>query len=138
MFSIYRVNILFGKNIFGVELPQFYVASTISYFAKWLYGIVTLGAIFTTAFSCGYTYLSISSSRFTRRNAFILCLVSVFCSRLGFSKLIDICYPILGVCGLVQILLILADGKVYYDKKKNYNSDNCTCNHFLYDYHSKF
>ena len=76
---------------------------------KYLYGLVILVAIFTTAVSAGYTFLNNVSS--SNKKFFIysilLCIMSIcFCSY-GFSNLLNLLYPILGFLGLFQIIIIV-------------------------------
>ena len=101
-------------HILEEELPNMYIASFISDRAKFIYGLVMLGAISTTACSCGYSYLKLNVKKNDRIHVISLCLFALFCSKIGFSQLIHICYPFLGVSGLVQVGLILFRRKGKY------------------------
>lgn len=76
---------------------------------KYLYGIIILGAIITTAISSAFGFLnniSIDRKRYKRYNK-VICVLSIFISLLGFSNLVNNLYPIFGFLGLIQLGLIL-------------------------------
>lgn len=104
---IYKVNSLFYPEICTYELPNMMIASLISKKLKILYSIVILGAIFTTAFSCGFSFLKMSNEKNYERNALIICVLACICAKIGFSNLIEICFPFFGYFGIFQILLII-------------------------------
>lgn len=107
MFLIYRINNIFYPDIMNVELPNMMLAGLLSNEIKYAYGLVMLAAIFTTAFSCGFSFLNMRDKKHYERNAFIMCVISLFCARVGFSNMINICFPIFGYLGIFQIILIL-------------------------------
>ena len=92
-------------DISNVEIPIVYIANKFGLFYKYIYGIVILIAIFTTATSEGYSLLNNISSN--KRQYFIysilICSLSICFSRIGFGKLLNFLYPILGFLGLLQI-----------------------------------
>ena len=76
---------------------------------KYLYGIIILGAIITTAVSSGYGFLnnvSKNKKQYSICNK-IMCILAVFVSLLGFSNLVNSIYPFFGILGLIQLILIL-------------------------------
>lgn len=87
-------------DIAHVELPTIYIASNLGGLFKYICGFVILGAIFTTAISSGYGFLSnlnISNRKIYIFTAFIVCLMAVILSNIGFSNLLSFLYPILGM-----------------------------------------
>lgn len=76
---------------------------------KYLYGIIILGAIITTAISSGFGFLNNISKteREYSRNNKLICIGSILISFLGFSTLVNNLYPIFGILGLIQLVLIL-------------------------------
>ena len=98
----------FYPAILSKELPNLYIASTVSEGVKWLYSFVMLGAILTTACSSGYHFLKTGRKDNYSRNAMLLCLFSFWFSKVGFARLIRICYPIFGILGW---LYLVARGK---------------------------
>lgn len=88
------------ENIKDMELPIVYIASSFGVLFKFVCGVVILGAIFTTAISSGYGFLSnlnIKSRSHYILLSLLMCLSSVFLSTLGFSTLLNFLYPALGV-----------------------------------------
>lgn len=76
---------------------------------KYLYGIIILGAIITTAISSAFGFLnniSKNKERYKRNNK-IICILSIFVSLIGFSNLVNNIYPMFGILGLIQLILIL-------------------------------
>lgn len=76
---------------------------------KYLYGIIILGAIITTAISDAFGFLNnVAKDRKKYKNInLIICIISVFVSLFGFSNLINNIYPIFGILGIIQLILIL-------------------------------
>lgn len=76
---------------------------------KYLYGIIILGAIITTAISDAFGFLNNvtkDKKKYKIINA-IICILSIFISLFGFSNLVNNIYPIFGILGIIQLILIL-------------------------------
>lgn len=99
----------FSNEIRNVELPIVYIANTLGILGKYIYGIVILIAIFTTAVSTGYGFLmNVTKSRKKYlKLAGIICLTAIFIGRLGFASLINVLYPMFGYLGIIQIIFLL-------------------------------
>ena len=96
----------------NIEMPLVYIAGNLKAIYKYLYGIVILSSIFTTAISAGYGFLnnvSKNKKMYSYLNLFI-CTSSILVSNIGFSNLINYLYPIFGVLGIVQIFFIIKHG----------------------------
>jgi len=92
-----------------IEMPLVYIAGNLKIIYKYLYGVVILSAIFTTAISAGYGFLNNivkNKKMYSYLNLFI-CTSSVLVSNIGFSNLINYLYPVFGVLGIVQIGYII-------------------------------
>lgn len=92
----------------NIEMPLVYIAGNLKAIYKYLYGIVILSAIFTTAISAGYGFLNnVAKNKkiYSYLNVFI-CTSSILVSNIGFSNLINYLYPIFGVLGIIQIIYI--------------------------------
>ena len=102
IYIVLGLNILEIKNI---ELPIVFIANKFGIIYKYLYGLVILIAIFTTAISEGYSFLENVAK--SKKQYFIysilICFLSIAFSNIGFGRLLDILYPILGYLGLLQI-----------------------------------
>ena len=76
---------------------------------KYLYGVIILGAIITTAISSAFGFLnnvSNSVKKYNRINL-IICICAIIISHFGFSNLVNSLYPVFGVLGLIQMVFIL-------------------------------
>ncbi len=107
--TIYFLIQVFIKDLEGIEIPIVYIAGLLGNIYKYLYGFVILVAIFTTAISAGYSFLvncTKSKKQYTYW-AIIMCVTSVLVSKLSFSGLINLLYPIFGYLGMIQIIFIL-------------------------------
>ena len=94
----------------SVEIPMLYVAKEFGGIYKYLYNIIILIAIFTTAISEGYTFLENISKNSIKKYKifnFIMCISASPISLLGFANLVNTIYPIFGVIGLIQIAIII-------------------------------
>lgn len=106
---IYRLLFLAGNKINQIEMPLVFVAGNLGKIYKYIYGIVILFAIFTSAISSGYALLkNITKNRKNYKIVcFGLCISSIVISKYGFSSLVNTLYPIFGYLGLIQIGYIL-------------------------------
>ncbi|MDO5556364.1 MAG: hypothetical protein Q4G09_07170 [Clostridia bacterium] len=100
---------LFSNEIKNIEIPITYIANTLGKQVKYIYGVVILIAIFTTAISAGYGFLNNVCK--TKKGyiimSSIMCICSVFVGQFGFSNLINLLYPIFGYLGIIQIVFLL-------------------------------
>lgn len=106
---IYFLIQVFIKDLEGIEIPIVYIAGLLGNVYKYLYGFVILVAIFTTAISAGYSFL-VNCTKGKKQYtywAIIMCVTSVLVSKLSFSGLINLLYPIFGYLGIIQIIFIL-------------------------------
>lgn len=96
-------------DITKLEMPAVYVVSNMVKGLRVFYGIIILGSIFTTAISLGTSFLKnvTKNKRSYTQVAIIMCIISVIVSKMGFSNLINLLYPIFGYLGLLQIIKII-------------------------------
>ena len=76
---------------------------------KYLYGGIILFAIFTSSISAGYSILENyeKDRKRYKKIALLLCVSSILVSKIGFSTLVNLLYPIFGLLGTVQIVMLL-------------------------------
>lgn len=102
---IFLILIRVDVDITKLEMPAVYVVSNIFKFLEIIYGFIILGSIFTTSISLGTSFLqnvSKNKKSYTQIAA-IMCITSVLISKIGFSNLINLLYPIFGYLGLIQV-----------------------------------
>ena len=106
---IYFLLINIKININQIEMPTVYVIG--KYFPKFkkIYEFIILTSILTTAVSEGISVLEniAKNKKCYTQFAVILCITSIIFSKIGFSNLIKILYPVFGVLGFFQIFIIL-------------------------------
>lgn len=95
-------------DIRKIEMPAVYAINKIWCGVKNIYGIIILISIFTTAISLGMSFLNNVNKNKTSDNKIVLfiCFTSILFSRIGFSNLVNLLYPILGFLGIIQIIQI--------------------------------
>lgn len=108
-FIIFSILIRVDVDITKLEMPAVYVISNAYTGLKIGYGFVILASIFTTAISLGTSFLNNTSKteKQSKKFAFLICSTSIVISQVGFSKLVNLLYPIFGYLGLIQILKII-------------------------------
>ena len=102
---IFLILIRVDVDITKLEMPAVYVVSNIFKFLEIIYGFIILGSIFTTSISLGTSFLknvSKNKKSYTQIET-VMCITSVLISKIGFSNLINLLYPIFGYLGLIQI-----------------------------------
>ncbi len=110
-----------GGYILELELPILQIVKEFGVVYYWIYGIVILVAILTTTISAGYGFLKNISKSKKKYNfaVLILCISSIFITPIGFSNLVNWCYPIFGVLGLIQLFfLFFRNDKIKFSNKK--------------------
>lgn len=97
-----RVDVEISK----LEMPVVYVVSNMFKILRYIYGVIILGSIFTTAISLGVSFLqnTAKNKKGYTQISIIMCITSVMISKFGFSNLVSLLYPIFGYLGLIQIL----------------------------------
>lgn len=109
LMAIFFLLINVDINIEELEMPAVYAIDKIWHEVNSVYGIIILISIFTTAISLGMSFLNntAKSSKNYRKIALWICLTSILFSKIGFSNLVNMLYPILGFLGIIQIVQIL-------------------------------
>ena len=100
-----NINICFDN----LEMPAVYVIDTKFPNFSWIYGIVILLSIFSTAISIGISFLKnvMKNKKNYPQFVAIMCISGVIISNFGFSNLVRILFPIFGYLGIVEIMWIL-------------------------------
>lgn len=106
---IYFLLINIKIDINKIEMPAVYVIGKYFPEFKKMYEFIILTSILTTAISEGISVLEnvCKNKKSYTQLAAILCITSVIFSKIGFSNLINLLYPIFGVLGYFQIYIIL-------------------------------
>ena len=96
-------------DITKLEMPAVYVVSNMFEILKYTYGFIILGSIFTTTISLGASFLknTTKTKKSYTQIACIMCITSVLISKIGFSNLVNLLYPVFGYLGLIQIIKLL-------------------------------
>jgi uncharacterized membrane protein YkvI len=96
-------------DITKLEMPVVYVVSNMFKMLRYIYGFIILGSIFTTSISLGTSFLknTAKNKKSYTQIATIMCITSVLISKIGFSNLVSLLYPIFGYLGLIQILKLI-------------------------------
>ncbi|MBO5479507.1 MAG: hypothetical protein J6A04_07535 [Clostridia bacterium] len=107
--SIFGLILKVDIDINKVELPTVYVAGMMEKKYKVIYGIIILVSIYTSAISAGYGFLEKyhNNPKQYKRIVIIMSTIAFLISNLGFTTLVNLLYPIFGILGLVQIIIIL-------------------------------
>lgn len=106
---VYIILLNANVNIMELDLPLIYVVKQFGNIYEYIYGVVIIISIFTSALSAGYSFLKNCTKAKKEYNKLLtlMCATSIFVANIGFSKLVNILYPIFGVLGIIQIYYIL-------------------------------
>ncbi len=105
------IYLLLGENIQKVkelEMPLIEIVKKFGESYRYIYSFIIIASIFTSAISAGYSFLKNVSptEKSYKINLVIICIASIFVSKIGFTNLISNLYPAFGILGILQILLI--------------------------------
>ena len=118
---LYKILQTGGGTIQNVELPLIYIVNKFGNVYKYICGIVIVSAIYTSAIAAGYSFVqNCSKSKKTYKKICIfLCIFAIPISKLGFSYLVTLLYPVFGMLGLIQVIYIVFTRKRVEKKSKN-------------------
>ena len=117
IFSIYKMLILSNLNISLYEIPVLEILSGFTITEKILYEIAIVAAIFTSEISAGFGILeNIREKEKYKIVALIMCGLGIPISYIGFGRLVEVLYPVFGIIGLLQIILL-----IIFRKERKYN-----------------
>lgn len=98
-----------GTDMNNVELPLIYIVKQYGTMYQYVYGIVIVSAIYTSAIGAGYSFAENCSK--TKKSykiiCMLICLTAIPISKIGFSYLVNALYPVFGLLGLVQMIYII-------------------------------
>lgn len=112
--------LLRNPNAYQFELPMIGAVKDFGEIYSHIYGAVVVVAIFTSAISAGYGFLQneVAKKEFIkgdiekRRKCYyqkllvVICILAPVIANFGFANLVSILYPIFGILGLLQMILI--------------------------------
>lgn len=106
---LYSILLNGSMEIIELDMPIIYIAKGFGKIYENLYGVVIIISIFTSLISSGYSFLkncSKNNKQYKRYLCFI-CISSILVCNIGFSKLVNLLYPVFGILGILQIYYIL-------------------------------
>lgn len=118
---LYKILQTGGAEIQNVELPLIYIVNKFGNVYKYIYGIVIVSAIYTSAIAGGYGFVqNCSKTKETYKKLCVfLCITAIPVSKLGFSYLVTLLYPVFGMLGLIQVIYIVFTRKRLEKNSKN-------------------
>ena len=110
---LYIVLLNGGTAINTIDLPLIYIVNQFGIIYKYIYGIMIVAAIYTSAIAAGYGFVSncTKNKKMYKIVCMLICISAVPISKMGFSYLVDLLYPIFGLLGLIQIAYLFAKAK---------------------------
>ncbi len=107
-FSIYGLLLKGQFFVKDLEMPLLEITLEFGKIFQYIYGFVIICSIFTSAIATGYSFLENVSKnkKVYYRNLILISIIGVLVSYIGFSKLVQILYPVFGMLGLIQLGMI--------------------------------
>ncbi len=108
-YAIYNLLLQGTVEIFNMEMPIIAVVKKYGNIYQSIYIIIIGISIFTSAISAGCGFLSNCSTNIKeyKRNLILICITALFLSQVSFSTMVNLLYPVLGIFGVLEILLII-------------------------------
>lgn len=97
-------------DINNLEVPMLKISENIGNKGVYIYGIILLCAMFTTAIANGFGFIQRIKNTLKINEllvSILFCMVSLPMAKIGFSELVNIFYPIFGYLGLFMIVFII-------------------------------
>lgn len=116
MIAVMHEILMNSGDIKYVDMP---ILKILNSYDKIIYACVVVAAIFTSAVSAGYGLIdNIKEKNKYKLAALVICILQIPISYIGFGKLVEGLYPVFGVIGIAQIVLIIwKEYKLKYCKK---------------------
>ena len=110
---IYIILLKVDVDITKLDMPAVYVVSNMFKILRIIYGFIILASIFTTSISLGMSFLqnTCNNKKSYQQIAVIMCITSVLVSKIGFSNLVNMLYPLFGYLGIIQIIKLIIVNK---------------------------
>ncbi len=107
-FGLYGLLLKGQFFIQNLEMPLLEISKEFGKIFSYLYGFIMIVSIFTSAIAAGYSFLRNVSKTEKKyhRNLLFMSIIGIFLSHIGFSKLVQILYPLFGMLGFIQILVL--------------------------------
>ena len=104
---LYLILLFFKEEAQNYELPILQIAEN----AKFFYTAVMFFAMITTAVSSLFSLMKFLENTFSVRknSAAYICIAAIFCSFIGFSKMVSFVYPIFGCLGFFLLIYIIGE-----------------------------
>ncbi len=117
--TLYKILDQHSINIQEIELPLVYVLNKYGNIYKYICGATIVTAIYTSAISAGYGFLQncTNNQKNYKKLAIFICISSLFVIKIGFSKLVDLLYPVFGLLSLIQLFFIFKKQTIEKDRK---------------------
>lgn len=106
-FAIFKLLLLGNNSIYKLEMPIVNIVTGFGSIYKIIYFCIISVSIFTSAISAGCGFLNNCSIKKYKRNMVILLFSSFWLSQISFSTLVGLLYPILGICGTFEVLIVI-------------------------------
>jgi len=98
------------NDVINYEIPMIKIVSSLGFFINYAYLLVFICAVFTTAISNGYAFCEWLIFKFKLNPTLakiMVCSFGAIFAHIGFSNFVNDIYPIFGIIGFIQILVIL-------------------------------
>ncbi|MDR1560240.1 MAG: hypothetical protein LBS84_11210 [Clostridiales bacterium] len=98
-------------DIQHTEIPLLNISRQFGQVFQFIYMLILLGAIFTTAVSNGFAIIQWLNKRLGLKPIYaklVLAIGGMLCAHIGFSMFVSRVYPIFGMVGLIEIASVLA------------------------------
>lgn len=106
--SIFLILMTLKVDYSRIQMPAVYAIDNSFLQFSYVYGVVILLSVFSTAISIGISFINnmTQNKKSFPQIAAKMCISSVLISNFGFSNLVKIFFPIFGYLGMLQILVI--------------------------------
>lgn len=93
----------------NLEMPLAEIVKQFGNCYSYIYGFVIIASILTSAISAGYGFLeNVSKGRKEYKiNLILMCMTGILITKVGFSNLVKVLYPLFGFLGLLQFFYII-------------------------------
>lgn len=107
-FSVFSILLGGSSEQFKLDMPIIGIVKQNNGLYQKLYIIIIAISIFTTAISSGCSFLNncSKSPESFRRNLNVISISAIFLSQISFSTLVNMLYPVLGIVGIFEIIII--------------------------------
>ena len=118
---IFFILLLGNSKIYLLDMPLIEIVNNFGKMIKIFYLFMIGCSIYTTAISTGCSFLNGCDLKRYNKNSIYMCLSAIIISQISFSIFVELLYPVLGILGFIEIMVVFGTPLKNIINQNNYH-----------------